>query len=99
MMGLKIRNDYQYTDIDNSLNNDDDVKDFWKKIREIKKDLRLSIEAGKLEIIEKDNTAKSMISSINIYYKLCCIQLVIIIIVTVYTVVTYQEFFKKKSII
>jgi hypothetical protein len=98
MMGLKIRNDYQYTDIDNSLHKDD-VKDFWKKIREIKKDLKPSIEAAKLEINEEDKTAKSMISSINIYYKLCCIQLVIIIIVTVYTVVTYQDFLKKKSLI
>ena len=98
MMGLKIRNDYQYTDIDNTLYKDD-VKDFWKKIRDIKKDLGPSIEAAKSEINEEDKTAKSMISSFKIYYKLCCIQLVIIIIVTVYTLVTYQDFFKKKSLI
>ncbi len=58
-----------------------------------------SIEAAKKEIKEEDNTAKSIISSINTYYKLCCIQLVIIIVITIHTVVSYQDFFKRKSII
>ena len=98
MMGLKIRNDYQYTELENSLHKED-VNNFWKKIRNLKKDIRPSIEAAKVEIKEEDKTAKSIISSINIYYKLCIIQLVIIILVSVYTVVTYQDFLKKKSII
>jgi len=98
MMGLKIRNDYQYTELENSLHKED-VNNFWKKIRNLKKDIRPSIEAAKVELKEEDKTAKSIISSINIYYKLCIIQLVIIILVSVYTVVTYQDFLKKKSII
>ena len=98
MMGLKIRNDYQYTELENSLHKED-VYNFWKKIGNLKKDMRPSIEAAKLELKEEDKTAKSMISSINIYYKLCIIQLVIIILVSIFTVVTYQDFLKKKSII
>ena len=97
-MGLKIRNDYLYTGIDNSLQKED-INNFWKKIRNIQKDIRPSIEAAKKELNEEDKTAKSLISSINTYYKLCCIQLVIIIVSTIYTVITYQDFFKKKSII
>ena len=98
MMNLKIRNDYHYTNLDESLHRED-VNNFWKKIRDIKRDIRPSVEASKLELKEEDKTAKSIISSINIYYKLCVIQLIIIIIVSIYTVVTYQDFFKKKSII
>ncbi len=98
MMGLKIRNDYHYTSVDNSLHKED-VNNFWKKIRDIRKDMVPSIEAAKKEIKEEDNTAKSIISSINTYYKLCCIQLVIIIVITIHTVVSYQDFFKRKSII
>ena len=98
MMGLKIRNDYHYTEIDNSLHKED-VNNFWKKIRNIQKDMIPSIEAAKIELNEEDKTAKSMISSINAYYKLCCLQLVIIIIITIYTIISYQDFFKKISII
>ena len=98
MMGLKIRNDYQYTELENTLHRED-VNNFWKKIRNLKKDMRPSIEAAKLELKEEDKTAKSMIYSINIYYKLCIIQLIIIILVTIFTVVIYQDFLKKKSII
>lgn len=98
LMGLKIRSDYDYTDIDNSLHKED-VNNFWKKIRMIKKDMTPSIESAKQELQEEDKTAKSMISSINTYYKLCCIQLVIILVLTIYIVITYQDFFKKKSLI
>ena len=71
VMGLKIRNDYLYTGIDNSLQKED-INNFWKKIRNIQKDIRPSIEAAKKELNEEDKTAKSLISSINTYYKLCC---------------------------
>ena len=98
LMGLKIRSDYDYTDIDNSLHRED-VNNFWRKIRAIKKDMSPSIESAKQELQEEDKTAKSMISSINTYYKLCCVQLVIILVLTIYIVITYQDFFKKKSLI
>ena len=98
LMALKVGTDYEDKNLEESLMRED-VDKFWKKIIQIKREIRPSIEAGQLEINEEDKTAKSMISSINIYYKLCCIQLVIIIIVTVYTVVTYQDFLKKKSVI
>jgi hypothetical protein len=60
-MGLKIRNDYQYTELENSLHKED-VNNFWKKIRNLKKDIRPSIEAAKVELKEEDKTAKSIIS-------------------------------------
>ena len=98
LMGLKIRNDYQYKNLESSLHRED-IDNFWKKIGDIKRDIRPSIEASKLELKEEDKTAKSMISSINTYYILCCFQLVIIVVTTIYTIFGYQEFFKKKSII
>ena len=98
LMGIKIRNDYDYKKIDDTLHKED-VDNFWKKIREIRKEMRPSIEASKLELKEEDRTAKSIISSINTYYILCCFQLAIIIIVTIITIVSYQEYFKNKSII
>ena len=98
LFGLKIRNDYEYTDIDNTLHKSD-VNNFWRKIREIKKDMLPSIESAKQELQEEDNTAKSIISCTNTYYKLCIIQLVIILVLSIYIVVTYQDFFKKKSLI
>ena len=98
LMGLKIRNDYHYTNLDESLHKED-VSNFWKKIRDIKRDIRPSIEASKIELKEEDNTAKSIIRSVNTYYTLCCLQLVIIIVMTICIIFNYQEFFKKKSII
>ena len=98
MMGLKIRNDYVSEEVEESLHRED-VNKFWRKIRNIKKDMKPSIDSAKLELEEEDKTAKSMISSINIYYRLCAIQLVIIVIVTMYIIITFQDFFKKNSII
>ena len=98
LMGLKIRNDYSYKKLDDSLHKED-VTNFWKKIREINRDMRPSIEASKLELKAEDKAAKSIIRSINTYYILCIFQLVIIVIITILTIFNYQEFFKKKSII
>ena len=98
LMGLKIRNDYSYKKLDESLHKED-VTNFWKKIREINRDMRPSIEASKLELKAEDKAAKSIITSINTYYILCIFQLVIIVIITILTIYNYQEFFKKKSII
>ena len=99
LLGIKLGTSYDYySEVEHSLQKSD-VQHFWKKIREIKVDMRPSIEAGKLEIKEEDKTAKSMIDSIDTYYKLCVVQLVIILLVTMYTVYMYQEFFKKKAII
>ena len=94
-MSLKIRTDYEHKKIDEGLMRDD-VDKFWKKIRDIKRDIRPSIEAAKIELNEEDKTAKSIFSSINLYYKLCCIQLTIIIILTIYNLVSYKDFFKEK---
>ena len=98
VMSLKIRTDYEYKKIEEGLMRDD-VDKFWKKIRDIKRDIRPSIEAAKIELNEEDKTAKSIFSSINLYYKLCCIQLTIIIILTIYNLVSYKDFFKEKSLI
>ena len=98
LMGIKIRNDFHYTEIDNSLHKDD-VKDFWKRISTIKKDMIPSLEVEKKEIEEEDNTAKSMIHSINTYKALCLLQLIIIIFMTTFTLYSFKNYFKSKSII
>ena len=98
MMALKLRTDYEHKDLGEKLMRED-VDKFWKKIREIKRDIRPSIEAAQIELTEEDKTAKSIFSSINIYYKLCCIQLTIIFVLTIYNLVSYKDFFKEKSII
>ena len=98
VMGLKIRNDFYWTDLKKSVHQED-VQHFWAKIRDIKKDMFPTIESAKKEIIEEDNTAKAMVSSINTYYKLAVIQLIIVIIFSSLTVYKYKDFFKQKSII
>ena len=98
LMALKIRSDFDYKDLENSLMRED-VDKFWKSIRELKREIRPSIEAAQLELNEEDKTAKSIISSIEIYYKLCVIQLAIVIILNIYVLVTTKDFFKEKSII
>ena len=98
LMALKIRTDYGNKDIKDGLMRED-VNNFWKRIHEIKRDIRPSIEAAKIELTEEDKTAKGIISSVNIYYKLCCIQLAIVIILNIYILVTYKDFFKEVSII
>jgi len=98
LMGLKIRDDSEYKELDSSIQKED-INNFWKKINEIKKEMRPTIEAEKQELNEEDKTAKSIISSANTYYILSFIQLGIIIIITAYMVYNYKDYFKKKSII
>ncbi len=98
LMGIKIRNDYLSTEIEQSLSKKD-VNHFRKRIKNLKKHMVPSIESAKREIQEEDNTAKSMIKSINIYHTLCYIQLTIIIVITIFTLFSYQGFFKNRTVI
>ena len=98
VMGLKIRNDFYWTDLKKSIHQED-VQHFWRKIRDIKKDMFPTIESAKKEIVEEDDTAKKMYSTINTYHKLAIIQLIIILIFSSLTVYKYKDYFKKKSII
>ena len=98
MMGLKIRNDYRHEDLEETLHKED-IKGFWKKIRFLKEEFFPSLASQKDEIEEEDKTAKSMISTINRYYVLCLVQLVIIILITFFTLYNFRIFFKSKSII
>ena len=95
LLGIKIRTDYQYTSLDLTLHKSD-VKSFQQSLRKIKNDVTQPIEELKKEIDEEDKTAKDIIYSVNIYYKLCVIQLVIILVLTIYNVVNFQEFLKSK---
>jgi hypothetical protein len=97
-MGLKIRSDYQYTDIDQSLHKSD-VNNFWRRIREIKNEMRPSLEASKNELSEEDKTAKSMIHTIDTYHKLCYVQFALIIISVIYNIGYYKDYFKEISLI
>ena len=98
LMALKLRPDYNTKDLDNTLKSED-ITHFWAKIADVSKDIRPSIEAAKSELNEEDKTAKSIISSISLYYKLCLIQLAVIICVTAYTLYSYKDFFKKLSLV
>ena len=98
LMALKIRSDYDYKEFKEVLMRED-VDKFWNNILTLKREMRPSIEAGQIEISEEDKTAKRIISSVNVYYKLCVIQLAIVIILNISILVSYQDFFKKKSII
>ena len=98
LMGLKLRTDYDSKNLEETIHKED-INQFWRKINEIKREMRPSIESEKHELKEEDKTAKSLISSVNTYYMLSCIQLVIIVVSTIYTIFTYQDYFKKKSII
>ena len=97
-MGLKIRSDYHYTEIEKSLHKND-IKDFWNRIKNIKRDIFPSIEAEKKEIEEEDITTKSMINSIYTYYYLCLFQLIIVIIMIIFTIGNFKKYFKSISII
>ena len=97
-MGLKIRSDYHYTEIEKSLHKND-IKDFWNRIKAIKKDIFPSIEAEKKEIEEEDITTRSMINSIYTYYYLCLFQLVIVVIMIIFTIGNFKKYFKSISII
>ena len=98
LMGLKIRSDYHYTEIEKSLHKND-IKDFWNRIKAIKRDIFPSIEAEKKEIEEEDITTKSMINSIYTYYYLCLLQLIIVIIMIIFTLGNFKKYFKSISII
>ena len=76
-----------------------DVNNFWRRIRDIKNEIRPSIEASKNELNEEDKTAKSMIHSIDTYHKLCCVQFALIMILVIYNIGYYKDYFKEISII
>ena len=97
-MGLKIRSDYHYTEIEKSLHKND-IKDFWNRIKTIKRDIFPSIEAEKKEIEEEYITTKSMINSIYTYYYLCLFQLVIVVFMIIFTIGNFKKYFKSISII
>ena len=98
VLGLKIRNDFYWTDINKGVHQED-VQHFWKKIRDIKKDMFPTIESAKKEIVEEDDTAKKMYSTINTYSKLAIIQLIIVVLFSSLSIYKYKDFFKQKSII
>ena len=98
LLALKLTSNYDYKQIDLNLKKSD-VFNVWNKIYSIRRDMRDSIEAAKSEINDEDSTAKSMISSVNLYYKLCCIQLAVIICLTIFNLWSYKGYFKKLSLI
>ena len=98
LLALKLTSNYDYKELNVNLKKSD-VSNFWEKIYSIKRDMRDSIEAAKSEINDEDSSAKSMISSINLYYKLCCIQLSVIILLTIFNLWSYKDYFKKISLI
>ena len=59
-MSIKVRIDYLRESLQR-----EDINNFWKKMREIKKDIKPSIEE-KIQITEEDKTTKNIFSSISV---------------------------------
>ena len=95
LLDIKIRTDYQYSSLDLSLHKSD-VESFQKSLTKIKNDVRQPLEASKKEIEEEDKTATDIIFSVNTYYKLCILQLVVILVLTLNNILYYKDFIKSK---
>lgn len=95
---IKIRSDYDYKELDKSLQKED-VQNFETRIKEIISETVPSIESAKKELVEEDNTAKDIIGCSNAYYKLTIVQLIIIFIISFYNIINFKNFLSSKRVI
>jgi hypothetical protein len=98
VLGIKIRTDYEYKRIENSLEKED-VNNFILKLLEVRHKVIPSLESSKIELDEEDRTAKVIISTSNLYFKLSIVQLILIIIIAFYQIVNVRKFLASKIII
>ena len=98
LLGIKIRSDYEYKKIDKGLLKED-VNNFIEKMLEVRKNVMPSIEASKIELDEEDRTAKAIISTSTLYFKLTIFQLILIFIIAFYQVFNVKKFLTSKRII
>ena len=98
LLGIKIRSDYEFKKIDKGLLKED-VNNFIEKMLEVRKNVMPSIEASKIELDEEDRTAKAIISTSTLYFKLTIFQLILIFIIAFYQVFNVKKFLTSKRII
>ena len=65
----------------------------------VKRNVIPSIAVSKMELDEEDKTAKAIISTSTLYFKLTIIQMIIIIIIAFYQIFNLRKFLASKRII
>ena len=98
LLGIKIRSDYVYKEIEQGLQIRD-VINFEEKIKILKYKIIPSISSSKKEIDEEDNIAKAIIKTSNLYFILTFLQLILIFIIAFYQVFNLRRFLTSKKII
>ena len=98
LLGIKIRSDYDYKQIEQSLQSKD-VKDFMDQINSLKYKVIPSISSSKVEIEQEDKTAKAIISTSSLYFKLNLIQLILVFFIAFYQIFNLRKFLTSKRII
>ena len=98
MLGIKIRNDFDYKEIEGSIHKKD-LDDFIGSMMVVKRNVIPSIAVSKMELDEEDKTAKAIISTSTLYFKLTIIQMILIIIIAFYQIFNLRKFLASKRII
>ena len=98
LLGIKIRTDYIYKEIENSLKIKD-VINFEEQIKILKFKMIPSISSSKKEIDEEDFIAKSLIYTSNIYFILTFFQLIVIFFIAFFQIFNLRRFLTSKKII
>jgi len=98
VLGIKIRNDFEYKEIESSLHKKD-LDDFVGSMMLVKRNVIPSIAVSKMELDEEDKTAKAIISTSTLYFKLTIVQMILIIIIAFYQIFNLRKFLASKRII
>ena len=98
LLGIKLRSDYLYKDIENSIQIKD-VKNIVEQINNLKYKVIPSISSSKKEIDEEDKIAKAIISTSNLYIILTLLQVILIFVIIFYQIFNLKRFLSSKKII
>jgi len=98
LFGIKIRTDYTFKRIDESLKKEE-LSDLMEQIRQVTLKVIPSISSSKMEIDEEDKMAKAIISTSNLYFNLALLQLLLIFIIAIYQIFNLRKFLSSKRII
>ena len=98
LLGIKIRTDYTFKRIDESLKKEE-LSDLMEQIRQVTLKVIPSISSSKMEIDEEDKMAKAIISTSNLYFNLALLQLLLIFIIAIYQIFNLRKFLSSKRII
>ena len=98
LLGIKIRSDFSYKNVDEALKSKD-VNNFLDQINSLKYKVIGPISSSKKEIDEEDKMAKAIISTSNLYFMLSIVQMVLIIIIAIYQIFNTKKFLSNKRLI